>query len=53
MLGRKLNGGGSSRMAILLMIVRGHHFDRQLVVGSTHSKKMKIIEVLPYWGGLL
>jgi len=39
MLGRKLSGGGGSRMAILLMLVRGYHFDCRLVVGSPHSKK--------------
>jgi len=37
MLGRKLSGGGGRRMAILLMVVRSYHFDRQLVVGSPHS----------------
>jgi len=37
MLGRKLSGGGGSRMAILLMVVRSYYFDCQLVVGSPHS----------------
>jgi hypothetical protein len=39
MLGRKLSGGGGSRMAIILIVVRNYHFDRRLVVGSLHSKK--------------
>jgi hypothetical protein len=39
MLGRKLSGGGGSRMTILLMVVRNYHFDCRLVVGSPHSKK--------------
>jgi hypothetical protein len=39
MLGREFSGGGGSRMAILLMVVRNYHFDRQLVVGSPLSKK--------------
>jgi hypothetical protein len=47
---RKLSGGGGSRMAILLMVVRGYHFDRRLVVGRPALKKMKIIEVLPSRG---
>jgi hypothetical protein len=51
MLGRKLSGGGGSRMAILLMVVRGYHFNRRLVVGRPALKKRKIIEVLPSRGG--
>jgi hypothetical protein len=39
MLGRKLSGGGGSRMAILLMVVRGYHFDHRLVVGRPALKK--------------
>jgi len=39
MLRRKLSGGGGSRMAILLMVVRGYHFDRRLVVGRPALKK--------------
>jgi hypothetical protein len=39
MLRRKLSGGGGSRMAILLMVVRSYHFDRRLVVGSPPTKK--------------
>jgi hypothetical protein len=39
MLRRKLSGGGGSRMAILLMVVRSYHFDHWLVVGSQPSKK--------------
>ena len=38
MLRRKLSGGGGSRMAILLMVVRSYHFDRRLVVGSPPTK---------------
>jgi len=38
MLGGKLSGGGGSRMAIFLMVVRSYHFDRPLVVGSPDSK---------------
>jgi len=39
MLGRKLKGGGGSRMAILLMVLQNYYFDHQLVVGSPHSKE--------------
>jgi hypothetical protein len=39
MLGRKLSGGGGSRMTILLMVVRSYHFDRRLVDGSPPTKK--------------
>jgi hypothetical protein len=39
MLGRKLSAGGGSRMAILLMVVRGYHFEPWLVVGRPALKK--------------
>jgi hypothetical protein len=38
MLRRKLSGGGGSRMAILLMVVRSYHLDHWLVVSSQPSK---------------